>query len=227
MKSLRSLLLAAAAMMAVGSYAQVDDTFVFLDADGNEIPSGSTVTFTEVEADEFLGENVIHCPIYVKNNTEDKQGVGGTLTLESIDNGRFQICFPVVCTEGMKEPGEKFLDPQTIMQPGEKKNIQAEWFTEGEGSCKATLQLSLYEIVTKRTGIITTETTGDEIETDDPMPSLTLVCANGVTGINDVLTVDNTKVEAVYSADGKRLSAMQKGLNIVKLSDGKTLKVVK
>lgn len=225
MKSLRSLLLAAATMMAVGSYAQVDDTFVFVDADGNEIPSGSTVTFTDVVADDFVGD-VIHCPVYVKNNTEDKQGVGGTINLESIDNGKFQICFPLVCTEGMEEPGEKDLDPN-IMQPGEKKDIQAEWFTEGDGTCKATLQLALYEVVTKRVGIITTEVAGDELETDYPMPSVTLVCANGVTGINDILTVDNTKVEAVYSADGKRLSAMQKGLNIVKLTNGKTLKVVK
>ena len=46
------------------------------------------------------------------------------------------------------------------------------------------------------------------------------------TGINSISNADATVV-ARYAADGTRLSAPQKGLNIVKLSNGKTVKYIK
>lgn len=46
------------------------------------------------------------------------------------------------------------------------------------------------------------------------------------TGINGISNADATVV-ARYAADGTRLSAPQKGLNIVKLSNGKTVKYIK
>lgn len=47
--------------------------------------------------------------------------------------------------------------------------------------------------------------------------------ATGINGISDNI---DTNVTARYSLDGVRLSAPQKGLNIVKLSDGRTVKVM-
>ena len=46
------------------------------------------------------------------------------------------------------------------------------------------------------------------------------------TGINGISNA-NATVVARYAADGTRLSAPQKGLNIVKLSNGKTVKYIK
>ena len=47
------------------------------------------------------------------------------------------------------------------------------------------------------------------------------------TGIDKVATSTNVKEVSRYSANGQRLSAPAKGLNIVKLSNGKTVKIVK
>ena len=50
---------------------------------------------------------------------------------------------------------------------------------------------------------------------------------DGTTAINGVADNANATVVARYAADGTRLSAPQKGLNIVKLSNGKTVKYIK
>ena len=56
--------------------------------------------------------------------------------------------------------------------------------------------------------------------------SATVNFVYGATGINGISNADATVV-ARYAADGTRLSAPQKGLNIVKLSNGKTVKYIK
>ena len=47
-----------------------------------------------------------------------------------------------------------------------------------------------------------------------------------VTGINQVTTSSDVKELSRYAADGQRLDAPTKGLNIVKYSDGSVKKVV-
>lgn len=46
------------------------------------------------------------------------------------------------------------------------------------------------------------------------------------TGINSVST-DSAKASRIYDLSGRELPAMQKGLNIVKMANGKTVKVIK
>ena len=46
------------------------------------------------------------------------------------------------------------------------------------------------------------------------------------TGINGVYNNGDATVVTCYNVDGTQISAPQKGLNIVKLSDGRTLKVM-
>ena len=53
-----------------------------------------------------------------------------------------------------------------------------------------------------------------------------LVGADGSTGIETVGTAANATVVARYAADGTMISAPQKGLNILKMSDGTTRKVM-
>ena len=49
----------------------------------------------------------------------------------------------------------------------------------------------------------------------------------GSTGINRPTTVDEPTVKAIYGTDGSRCSRMEPGINILKMSDGTTRKVVK
>ena len=49
-----------------------------------------------------------------------------------------------------------------------------------------------------------------------------------MTGIHGVYNdAENATVVGYYTIDGMRLNAPQKGLNIVKMSDGRTVKVMK
>jgi len=125
----------------------VDGRFIFVDKEGNEVTNGSTVTVTTGETQND-GTYMMPSGLYVKNVS------GGTstyvrvkYTITQIDNGAFQICFPVNCNTqsatGTYETGSG------SMSENETRDIQSEWFAEGEGSCKVTLQL---ETMTKTSG---------------------------------------------------------------------------
>lgn len=47
------------------------------------------------------------------------------------------------------------------------------------------------------------------------------------TGINTVNTADNSTVTEIYTLGGARVNSLQKGINIVRLANGKTVKVIK
>lgn len=47
------------------------------------------------------------------------------------------------------------------------------------------------------------------------------------TGINTVNTADNSTVTEIYTLGGARVNSLQKGINIVRMANGKTVKVIK
>lgn len=47
------------------------------------------------------------------------------------------------------------------------------------------------------------------------------------TGINTVNTADNSTVTEIYTLGGARVNSLQNGINIVRLANGKTVKVIK
>lgn len=47
------------------------------------------------------------------------------------------------------------------------------------------------------------------------------------TGINSVNTADNSTITEIYTLGGARVNSLQKGINIVRLANGKTVKVIK
>ena len=48
-----------------------------------------------------------------------------------------------------------------------------------------------------------------------------------VDGINSVNTADNSTITEIYTLGGPRVNKLQKGINIVRLANGKTVKVIK
>ena len=48
-----------------------------------------------------------------------------------------------------------------------------------------------------------------------------------VDGINSVNTADNSTITEIYTLGGARVNSLQKGINIVRLANGKTVKVIK
>jgi hypothetical protein len=65
---------------------------------------------------------------------------------------------------------------------------------------------------------------GLSVDASGASKSLTIVLGGEPTGIGTA--TEKTNVEAVYGVDGVRLAAPRKGINIVKLSNGKTCKVL-
>lgn len=210
---------------AMASFAQDDfdpkGAFEFVDKDGNVIPSGSVLTRTELE-ENGQGIMQINSGLYAKQVVKDVDGAPLTvamyISVSRIDHGDIQYCFPGSCfilsqvADSNTKPGK---------METEIESIQTEWIPgvdeeDGETPLKgqATAVLSLHAY-----------------DGDIDLGESTSVTVNFVndksTGINEVSSDANATVVARYSVDGTRLSQAQKGLNIVKLSNGKTVKYVK
>ena len=47
------------------------------------------------------------------------------------------------------------------------------------------------------------------------------------TGVATVTTDGDANIQAIYSTDGKRLNELQRGLNIIRMSNGTTQKILR
>ena len=64
---------------------------------------------------------------------------------------------------------------------------------------------------------------------DTPYPGskiTILFTTDPAAGIDGVTTTESNEIVARYTLDGQKLSAPQKGINIVKYADGRTAKVM-
>ena len=130
----------AMALLAWPVQAQdIDESFLFVDENGNVIPNDATVIRNVVEND---GENdVIYSGVSVKNMTGSVDYLKVHYIIERIDNGIYQICFPTTCN--MKdEVGAYETDQGQLM--GEVQDIMSEWFPEEDGECIVTLTMELF-----------------------------------------------------------------------------------
>ena len=223
MKSIKSLLLIAAAMFTTASYAQVNKTFSFVDKDGKEIPNGTVWTANHVEEDDY-GAVQVPSEVFVKNNTNERQGVGAFVNVKKIESGSFKICFPMNCQAGIT--GGMTRTEGGTMNAGQVKSLGAEWFPKADGVCEVEFKLEYYVINKGMGGMESLDRVEDE-DLDNPMPSVTVNFVKGATAINGIKDGENVEVTGIYDATGKQMQTTQKGLNIVKLSNGKTVKIVK
>ena len=142
MRKFFTLLLFGLSMLAWPAMAQeIDESYVFMDEEGNISKNGATVVRNVVESFDEVSD-VIYSGISVLN-------LGGSTTdhikmnyvIERIDNGTYQICFPTTCnmqTEvGVYETGIGQL-------MGDLQDIQSEWFPVADGECVVTLKIEIY-----------------------------------------------------------------------------------
>ena len=212
-------------MFTTASYAQVDSPFSFVDKDGKEVKSGTVMTVNTIEEDPISGEDMSPTGLYVKNNTNERHAVGALFNIKKMDNGSFQICFPSVCMSGIKVCG---MDRTKggAMNAGQVKALSAEWFPKADGVCEVEFQLEYYMINKGMGGLESLERMEEE-DLDFSMPSVTVNFVKGATAINGIKDSENVEVTGIYDATGKQMQTTHKGLNIVKLSNGKTVKIVK
>lgn len=140
-------LLSAIALATSSLAAQdVDQNFVFVDENEEIIENGATIVRNVVETNEE-GLEVIYSGLSVADmGAASNVYLSMKYTISQIDNGSFQICFPLTCnmqtTPGMYETSRG----QVSMG---LQDIQSEWFPTADGMCEVTLSI---ETFTKSTG---------------------------------------------------------------------------
>jgi hypothetical protein len=135
-------LFAALLMGTLAATAQTEDNSLqFVDADGNIIADGTTLTLSTVVDDGF--SLMIPSGVYVRNTTDAAVTGGSRYQITALSNGAIQTCFPQNCIQRQalgqwdSEPGE--------LAAGITKSIQTEWLPDGEGQASMTFQLLTYK----------------------------------------------------------------------------------
>lgn len=109
-------------------FADVDETFQFMDKDGNVLADGTELVRDEIEDDGFT--LMVPSGLYVKNVSDAEAELRIDFKIESIDHGSHQICFPMSCTVQYTVEngctGKEKLDPDEA-----PKSIAAEWIPGG------------------------------------------------------------------------------------------------
>ena len=196
-------------MGAMSGWAQTDNTFRFVDKNGNEVPDGTELTITETE-DDGWGGVMMPTGLYIKSNQSGTLYGSMVYNVIEMSSGAFQVCFPANCTQT-----EKTGEFETPAGAVETDDIQAEWLPEVYGTAKVTLQPKTYKH-NNVTGNTTFVGYGPKI-------TINFVYADPAGIIN--AGVDSKKEVGRYELDGRRLAQPQRGINIVKTDDGKTHKV--
>lgn len=237
MKKIFTLITLLLAMAANGLAQQTDGTFQFIDEQGNVVPDGSVITVSGINAE---GQMVV--PLWVKNTSGQKAAVSmyeniddkpvayaideGELELD--DNGNpiplpnWQTCAFGNCMN-LKQTG---YSSKNIVNGDYKASIQTEWQPE-EGkfdSWTATLQIHVFNITTQTVFGQTKEIAGDEIIGYGPKVTINFVYSAESANISHVQ--EGQREVARYSLTGRRLNAPSRGINIVRLANGKAVKKI-
>lgn len=231
--------LCVALFAAVSMFAQeTKGMFEFATADGTVVPSGSVITKSDVEdhtdPEEGVDNMQIPTGLWIKPVKTELNGeklcVKLRVDVEKIDHGSINFCLLGNCKpvmrEGTYESNGGFVD--------QLDDIQTEWMIGNDeetdkamyGEAKAKLTLVVCRKVSQGKDQFDIEQFKYEDVGESSTVTVHFVYNEKSTGINGISNA-NATVVARYAADGTRLSAPQKGLNIVKLSNGKTVKYIK
>ena len=133
---LLGLMLASLSLSAQG----IDRSFVFVDDEGTVLDDGATVVRNQVEEFEE-GKEVIYSGLSVlRNNDATSPYLRMHYTIERIDNGTYQLCFPIMCNMQTTEGDYVTSSGSLMMNPN---NIQSEWFPTADGRCVVKLSIEI------------------------------------------------------------------------------------
>lgn len=231
--------LCVALFAAVSMFAQeTKGMFEFATADGTVVPSGSVITKSDVEdhtdPEEGVDNMQIPTGLWIKPvKTElngEKLRVKLRVDVEKIDHGSINFCLLGNCSsvirEGTYESNGDFVDQLDDLLTEWIIGNNEETYKAMYGEAKAKLTLVVCRKVSQGKDKFGIEQFKYEDVGESSTVTVHFVYNEKSTGINGISNA-NATVVARYAADGTRLSAPQKGLNIVKLSNGKTVKYIK
>ena len=189
--------------------AQESPTFTILDAEGNELESGSVITITEwamvqdAESGELVPAGYMDSGLQLRKNVDDGVGLGAQVDLTVIDNGTFSEGIVGMARESTE--AVSYETGKGDYYGTDPRPVNLHWTpasADAYGVCEATVQFNVYE----RTGIFPPfryEYSGiSAAQQTDLMPT------------------------SRYLLSGQQITVPRKGLNIVKYADGSTRKVM-
>ena len=141
MKKVFTALLFTLSLLAMPVSAQdIDNSFAFVDENGTVLDNGATVVRNKVEPYSAGGE-VINSGISVLNvSAPASELIKMHYSIKQIDNGSFQICFPLSCNSKDQVGDYVTSDGMLMNNP---QDIQSEWFPTADGVCIVDLQIEL------------------------------------------------------------------------------------
>ena len=199
MKQIITLLICLLASLAL--QAQDEFPLQFVDENGEIIADGTMLDLTDIEEDDLFGDIMMPTNISVKNISDEMVQGGGSYTIHTISNGKFQTCFPINCmvqfTAGTYSTGND------AFMPGQLRNMQTEWLPDAEGMCFVSYQLQTYRKL------------GKNYIPDEDGPTITLCFYYGTTGIKGT---KGEKVRSVtyYDLSGKPVERPKRGVYMKK-----------
>ena len=221
----------AMAFAVVAANAQKNTSVIFVDEAGNEVPDGSTITYSTVVPDDGFNAMNIPTGLTIKNASDEVQQVRAVMDVKQIPNGSAQVC-PFITCQAVNVPGETpspLNDPETDqptaspMKAGVTKPLLAEWFPdEGKyGTFIATYRIEIYKAEIVDSKVVYTKIG------DGPSVTVNQVYADP-TGISGVENSSDVKYTEYFDLAGRKVSMPQHGVYIERatLSDG-TVKTVK
>lgn len=192
------LLLLGALLASITSSAQL----IFVDAEDNELADGATITMSRTSYNDFEEFQVALEGISIKNTSEKGTKFNMNFNVTQITYGNFSCCFGGKCQNTSKTGVLSLTD--CVSKANTVTPIEfTEWLiTEGQyGTCKVTITLS----------------TGRSL--------------NVIFSYADPAAVQNIsahkKVAHYYDITGKPQPRLQKGINLVRYTDGTVKKVIR
>ena len=134
----------------LSGFGQSTDAIVFVDANGTEVKDGTTLTINTATQDDF-GDDILLSGLSVKNVSNAAASVSIHVNIQSISNGKLQICFPTACIT--KEEACSFVTNGVELAAGAVRDLQTEWVPAEDGVCLVTYQIELM----KQTSVVPAE----------------------------------------------------------------------
>ncbi len=208
------------------------ETLQFIDKKGNIIKDGSTITVTNYKMktveEEYEQGNMIKIDkivmepdIYIKNISNKSVHAGVKLDISSIPTGNVQVCLGT-CTVISPESNERTSAAKVISE-GKKENTQLEWIADYKQNNKISwtlgLTAGLYKEEIDDLGI--SNYTYNE---DGPCIKINFICDPA--GIETVEKDKSNVKKERFNLLGQKIDKPFKGINIIKYSNGKTIKQI-
>lgn len=193
--------------------------FIFVDGDGNTIENGATLTMDQVSYKENFVFNPdgsyekIQVPmislsgVYIKNNSAESQSCKVTYNVTALPNGSFAACWAGHCST---VESEGTIEKNANADAGKTIDISTdtEWVPVAAGT--TTVKISAQ---------------GSKSMLPDSEITINFIY-DGTASVDGIQNNADNKVVARYSINGQLLDAPQKGINILKYSDGRIEKVI-